>query len=268
MADAAARQCRQPVPAHHRRCRATALSLAPPRRTASRGPPLARTVGRRRFEVHSGARFPRSRAARRTRTPGTRFVVAAEMPLRSPPITPAMAIGPFASVINNVSVSSAASRPSSNNSVSPLRARRTTTASFNTARSNACMGWPSLDHHIVGDIHHRIDRTQPGAAQTLLHPRGRLRARIHTANDATEITRAAGAVFETNRKRVRDGCSYRRTVHLSHAHLEQHAGFPRNASQAQTIAAVGRQLDVYADVIELQRIAQRRRRGDSRRAVP
>ena len=74
---------------------ATTPSRAPSPRTAGRDPPLARTVGTRRSAIRSVAPCRRSRAAKKTRTRETRRMSRAEMPLRSPPITPAIAIGPF-----------------------------------------------------------------------------------------------------------------------------------------------------------------------------
>ncbi len=59
-----------------------------------------------------------------------------------------------------------------------------------------------FQHHVVGNVDHGIDRAQPRAPQSFFHPCRRLRARIHAANDAAEITRATRAVLETHRKRI------------------------------------------------------------------
>ena len=69
-------------------------------------------------------------------------VVAAEISVDAPPITPASAIGPRSSVITRSSGSRARTAPSRVVSFSPGSARRTPIGPASLARSKACSGWP------------------------------------------------------------------------------------------------------------------------------
>ena len=126
------------------------------RRFGLEAEPLARAPHRRRLEVgaleaRSSSSTPRPRTPRR---PSRRRSPARDR----------------ASAMTSMSGSSVRSTPSSVvMRLARLRAaRRAARAPASCARSNACIGWPSSMHHVVGDVDDRADRTDAGR----LEPRG------------------------------------------------------------------------------------------------
>ena len=72
----------------------------------------------------------------------TTSVVLDEISVDSPPITPAIEIGPESSATTRSSGDSFRSEPSRVRSVSPSVARRTMIVPSSLAASKACSGWP------------------------------------------------------------------------------------------------------------------------------
>ena len=126
---------------------------------------------------------------------------------------------------------------------------------------------PELEHDEVGDIDDRGNRTQSAAFQALHHPGGRTRFGIHAADDAAAVARAGRGLLQADVSLVV-------LRHLRRRHrgfLERCAGqnrdFASDTTQAQAVAAVGRELERDELVVEVEHpphIGTQRRLGGQR----
>ena len=108
-----------------------------------------------------------------------------------------------------------------------------------------------LEQDIVGHVDHRADGADPAAAQALLHPPRRRRARIDVADHAAHIARAGCRGLEMHRQglvmegcdRLDRGCRERRTV--------DHGDLACESGHAQTIASI--RGEIHLDAVVVQR---------------
>ena len=116
-------------------------------------------------------------------------------------------------------------------------------------------------HHVVGDVHHRIDGPETRAAQALHHPQRRRLAGVDVAHDAAEIAGTTFASDYLDRKTVIDAGRDRRTVGCLDGQVVEHSDFPGDALERQAIPPVRCQVQRYAAIVERQRFANVGTRG-------
>ena len=153
-------------------------SMSPPRSNRDRrlglqAEPLARPPHGRRLEVRALQRDPR----RRRRNLGIR--AAHDAADRHG----ALGVGDD----QHVRRRARARRRRACASSRPRRARRIDepVAAQARSRSNACIGWPDLEHHVVGDVDDVVDRADAGGLEPLAQP-GRRAARSRTSNTCAQ----------------------------------------------------------------------------------
>ena len=119
-----------------------------------------------------------------------------------------------------------------------------------------------FEHHVVGDVHERADRTQAGTLEALAHPQRRTRVRIQALDDATAEARAIaiGLQFD-DEARLRLDLRFRNLDRIDLG-TERRRGIERHAAHAEAVGAVRRQLQLETRVgqaeIFRQRLAHRR----------
>ncbi len=127
------------------------------------------------------------RRERSTLTSKNTSVVSALTAVRSPPMMPARPTGPaLVGDQQHVRLERRLCLPSSSVSVSPgaRKAGADARRAASPGRRRASAG--QLEHHVVGDVHHRTDRAHTRAPQPLAHPeRGAARV-VDAANDAAD----------------------------------------------------------------------------------
>ena len=138
--------------ASHRRARTAAAPRGWTPSSAAPGRLRARSAWTPRWTACAGGRSGRRRPASKCAASRTRSVDAASTSVVRPPIVPARPTGPESSVMRRSSGSRRRVTWSRVSSCSPGAARRTTIGPCSRDRSNACSGWPSLEHHVVGDV--------------------------------------------------------------------------------------------------------------------
>ena len=115
---------------------------------------------------------------------------------------------------------------------------------------------PEFEHHVVGDVHHRVDGTKPAASQPLLHPEGAGPTDVYIANHPVHEARAALPRFQRNREGI-----FNRGRHLDDRRIGELAvgeqrHFPRHAGKAQTVGAVRRQVQLDHAIFQTQVVAK------------
>ena len=139
---------------------------------------------------------------------------------------------------------------------SPSRARRTRSGSSSSSRSERVHGLSELEHHVVGDVHHRRDAAQPRSTQALPHPQRRLRPRVDVPDHATDVARAVRRRFEPDGDRIVGLRRHRIVCGARHRAPGERAHLPGDACDSEAVAAVRRQLDVDRDIFELELVTQ------------
>ncbi len=113
-----------------------------------------------------------------------------------------------------------------------------------------------LQHHVVGDVHDRIDAAHPAATQLLGEPE-RARGRwVDPPDHPAEISRAAISILDLDAERI---LHHRRDrLHLAggNSDVVEHAHLPGQPPHAEAIAPIRREIQVDHHVVERQRLAQ------------
>ncbi len=115
---------------------------------------------------------------------------------------------------------------------------------------------PEFQHHVVRDVHSRIDAAHIRAAKTLNHPQRGRPAQVNIAQHATEVARASfsGQHFDRNDLIMNSwNLCHRRTTYRSgikRAHLS------RQTSKRQTITTVRCQIHFDTGIVQAQINAQ------------
>ena len=105
-------------------------------------------------------------------------------------------------------------------------------------------GLPELQHHIVGDIHDRMQRPQASPLQAYPKPFGRAASRLDVTDDAAGETRASRRRVQRHRKGIfhnRRNLRYRRWFHAYSVQRGHLSGDPQDA---ETITPVWRDIKV------------------------
>ena len=165
-------------------------------------------------------------------------------------MTPAMASGCSPpSVMSRSSVCRVRSTSSRVVSISPARARRTTTEPESRSTSKAWSGWPTAEHDVVGDVDGERDGTHAHLGQALAHPGRRRPGRVDAAHDPGDVAVApvvavdGRVVLELDRVAACGGGRRRDVGRVAVAALGAALRVPVLAGEAthrEAVAAVGR----------------------------
>ena len=175
-------------------------------------------------------------------------------------MTPAMASGALPAV-GDQQVLGQQRAPTSSSvvSCSPGRARRTTIEPLRPETSNACSGWPSGEHDVVGDVDGQRDRPHARLGEALLHPVRRGPRGVDAADDPGDVAVAARrGPAAARRRRARPGSRGRRRRSTGEGGrvAEGAAGgvavLAGDAAQAEAVAAVGGDVDLDDLVLEAE----------------
>jgi hypothetical protein len=220
---------------------------------------VCRPSRRARPAIASGAKNATSKNTSR---------VAADTPESSPPMIPATARGPPWSAITSVSGSSATSRPSSSDDLFARLRQPHDDALAQGGEVEAVHRLAELEHHDVGDVHHRVDGAQAGAAQLLPHPQRRDGVRADAANDAPDEARAGLRGAHLDREFVVITGARPGEARPAQRQAVDQRDLARNAQHAEAVAAVRRQVDVDDLVVQPEPRAQVDADRRIRRQVP
>ena len=113
-----------------------------------------------------------------------------------------------------------------------------------------------LQHHVVGHIHQRTDRADAAAHEALLHPVGRRRLGVHTADDPAAVTRASFRRIKNDRTRLVVGRRHDFAGRQAERTTGQGRHFAGNAGKAQAVGTIRRQLDREQGVVKLEEFPQ------------
>ncbi len=197
-------------------------------------------------------------------------VVVSRTSERSPPIRPAIEVGPSSSQMISVSGSSSRSTSSSVVSFSPSRARLTTSRPPATrSKSNACIGWPVASiTKLVMSTTLLIGR-MPGRGQPRLQPRGR-RADLHVLEQARGEARAQVRVLDRDRHAAHVARRARVVgpQRLGQRRAGRRVDLARDAVDAEAVRPVRRDLQLEHVGGDRQHVGQRRARARGRRTGP
>ncbi|MNH08582.1 hypothetical protein D3C81_1054180 [compost metagenome] len=115
------------------------------------------------------------------------------------------------------------------------------------------MHWlPQFQEYVVGNVHHRIYRTNAAATQLLTHPQRAGGLDVDAFHYAAKVTRTRLWRIYADRQRIVNGGSNRAHVRFGQGNLVQHPNVTRHANNAQAIGAVRRYADFDRVVIQLQ----------------
>ncbi len=117
-----------------------------------------------------------------------------------------------------------------------------------------------FEQHVVGDVHHRVDGADAGAAQAFAHPVRGARLGIELGDDAADVVRAALRVLDDHFA-AGQGADHRRPHRRRLCRqVVERGDFARQAGDAETVAAIRRQLQAEEAVVQAQVLLDRRAR--------
>ena len=109
-----------------------------------------------------------------------------------------------------------------------------------------------FDHHVVGDVDHRVDTANVGTAQALDHPQRGRPAQVDVADHPAEIARAGGRRVEFDRTGLVVLRGDRIHRHRRQRYVVDGADFAGQAGERQAVTAVRGQADLDGVVVQLQ----------------
>ena len=115
---------------------------------------------------------------------------------------------------------------------------------------------PQFQHHVIGDIDHRVNAADAAAPQALEHPQGRFRLGIDGTNDPACVAAAGVAGAQADRQLVRDGRRHRRDREIPQRGTQHCRNFPGKPADTEAVAAIRCQVDLDHFVVERQNGAQ------------
>ena len=119
------------------------------------------------------------------------------------------------------------------------------------------VGGPAqFQQHVVGNVDQRRQRALAGTFQPLLHPVGRGRCRIHTANDPAGKAAAQRGFLNIDRQPVVDGHGSCRKGGQLHRCIGQGGQIARHPEHRHAVGQVGRELEFEDFLVQIQRLAQ------------
>src|SRR5207237_574759 len=98
----------------------------------------------------------------------------------------------------------------------------------------------ALEHHVVGDVDHVVDRAHAETLEPAAHPQRR-RTDLHSTHDARHVTVAQSAVADLHTDTIGGGWSLLRQARLRHAQPGpgKRRHLAGDAENRQAIAAIG-----------------------------
>ena len=115
-----------------------------------------------------------------------------------------------------------------------------------------------LEHHVIGDIYHRIDRPDAGTAQSLDHVKWRWSGNIDIANDAPQITRAIRRRCDLDGQRLINRRWHSLNGRRTQRGLRDHCQVTSHTRDAETISPVGCQANFNQSIVEIEIVFNRR----------
>ena len=112
-----------------------------------------------------------------------------------------------------------------------------------------------LEHHVVGDVDQRRDRSLPGSCETIFHPCRCRRLRVNVADDAAGESSAGFRCADGDREGDISGCRNCGNFRRRRRGRRQCADFARDARDRQAVAFVRGQLEREQAIVERQHLA-------------
>ena len=117
-------------------------------------------------------------------------------------------------------------------------------------------GLSQLEHHVVGDIHHRADGAHTGAPQPLTHPQRRLGAIVDAAQDAAGEPWACCRRFEVHRQPLRMSGGRAADRGARDFGVGKGCHLAGDADDRHGVAAIGGDIQIEHGLVERQVLAQ------------
>ena len=115
-----------------------------------------------------------------------------------------------------------------------------------------------LEHHVIGDIYHRIDRPNASTAQPLDHVKWCRSGNINIANDATQITRAISRRCDLNGQRLISRRGHSGYDGRTQSRLGDDCQVASHARDTETVSTVGCQTNFNQSIVKIEVVLNRR----------
>ena len=191
------------------------------------------------------------------------------MPECSPPMMPARPSGFFSSATSSRSGSRSSVCSFSSVSFSPASREAHDDGAFEQSVVVGVQRLAQLEHHVVGDVDDRRNRTDAAALEALLHPGGRRRARHRFPRSCAKRSEGTPPASSTRTARSARACrpATRQSAALSSGGAGDRGDLARDAEHRQAVGAIRRDLERDQRVVELRARRGRRRPRARRRAA-